>query len=309
MDLIVPPILKKGDAVGIVAPARKVTRDEIAPAIAMIESWGLKVVLGKNLFGEFNQFSGTDSQRAADFQSMIENPKVKAIICARGGYGSIRILDEINLRQLQREPKWVVGYSDITVFHGMLNSWYMMESIHGIMPINFPVNGQPNQSTESLRKVLFGETPSYQVQPHAFNRMGEAKGKLIGGNLSILYSLSGTDADIIADGKILFIEDLDEYLYHIDRMMMNLKRSGKLRAIAGLVIGGMTDMNDNPIPYGKTALEIIRDTVAEYEYPVCFGFPTGHQVDNVALIMGRNVTLEVSDNGSTLSFLQNTEND
>ena len=309
MDLIVPPILKKGDAVGIVAPARKVTRDEIAPAIAMIESWGLKVVLGKNLFGEFNQFSGTDSQRAADFQSMIENPKVKAIVCARGGYGSIRILDEINLRQLQREPKWVVGYSDITVFHGMLNSWYMMESIHGIMPINFPANGQPNQSTESLRKVLFGETPSYQIQPHAFNRKGEAKGKLIGGNLSILYSLSGTDADIIADGKILFIEDLDEYLYHIDRMMMNLKRSGKLRAIAGLVVGGMTDMNDNPIPYGKTALEIIRDTVAEYEYPVCFGFPTGHQADNVALIMGRNVTLEVSDNGSILSFLQNTEND
>ncbi len=303
MNFISPSILQKGDAVGIVAPARKVSREEIAVSIAMFESWGLKVVLGKNLFGELNQFSGTDTERAADFQSMIENPQVKAIVCARGGYGSVRILNHLDLRSLQREPKWVIGYSDITVFHGILNSWYMMESIHGIMPINFPVDGKPNISTESLRRVLFGETPTYNALVHPFNRYGSASGKLIGGNLSILYSLSGSDADMITEGKILFIEDLDEYLYHIDRMMMNLKRSGKLRGISGLIVGGMIDMNDNAIPYGKTALEIIRETVAEYQYPVCFGFPTGHQKENVALLMGRMATLKVDEKGTSLEFL------
>lgn len=303
MNFISPPILQKGDVVGIVAPARKVSREEIATAITMLESWGLKVVLGKNIFGEYNQFSGTDSERAADFQSMIENHQVKAIICARGGYGSVRILSQIDLRYLQREPKWVVGYSDVTVFHGMLNSWYMMESIHGIMPINFPADGKPNISTESLRNVLFGETPTYNAQAHPFNRYGSASGYLIGGNLSILYSICGSDADVITEGKILFIEDLDEYLYHIDRMMMNLKRNGKLRGLAGLIVGGMTDMNDNTIPYGKSALEIIREMVEGYKYPVCFDFPAGHQKENVALIMGRSVNLKVDDNGTTLEFL------
>ncbi|MDY0198750.1 MAG: LD-carboxypeptidase [Tenuifilaceae bacterium] len=303
MNFISPPILQKGDVVGIVAPARKVSREEIATAITMLESWGLKVVLGKNIFGEYNQFSGTDSERAADFQSMIENHQVKAIICARGGYGSVRILSQIDLRYLQREPKWVVGYSDVTVFHGMLNSWYMMESIHGIMPINFPADGKPNISTESLRNVLFGETPTYNAQAHPFNRYGSASGYLIGGNLSILYSICGSDADVITEGKILFIEDLDEYLYHIDRMMMNLKRNGKLRGLAGLIVGGMTDMNDNTIPYGKTALEIIREMVEGYNYPVCFDFPAGHQKENVALIMGRAVNLKVDENGTTLEFL------
>lgn len=303
MNFISPPILQKGDVVGIVAPARKVSREEIATAITMLESWGLKVVLGKNIFGEYNQFSGTDSERAADFQSMIENHQIKAIICARGGYGSVRILSQIDLRYLQREPKWVVGYSDVTVFHGMLNSWYMMESIHGIMPINFPADGKPNISTESLRNVLFGETPTYNAQAHPFNRYGSASGYLIGGNLSILYSICGSDADVITEGKILFIEDLDEYLYHIDRMMMNLKRNGKLRGLAGLIVGGMTDMNDNTIPYGKTALEIIREMVEGYNYPVCFDFPAGHQKENVALIMGRAVNLKVDENGTTLEFL------
>ena len=303
MNFISPPILQKGDVVGIVAPARKVSREEIATAITMLESWGLKVVLGKNIFGEYNQFSGTDSERAADFQSMIENHQIKAIICARGGYGSVRILSQIDLRYLQREPKWVVGYSDVTVFHGMLNSWYMMESIHGIMPINFPADGKPNISTESLRNVLFGETPTYNAQAHPFNRYGSASGYLIGGNLSILYSICGSDADVITEGKILFIEDLDEYLYHIDRMMMNLKRNGKLRGLAGLIVGGMTDMNDNTIPYGKSALEIIRELVEGYKYPVCFDFPAGHQKENVALIMGRSVNLKVDDNGTTLEFL------
>jgi muramoyltetrapeptide carboxypeptidase len=302
MELISPPILKPGDTVGIVAPARKVERADIDGAIRIFESWGLTVVLGNNLFEEQNQYSGTDSQRASDFQSMIVNPEVKAIICARGGYGSMRLLEEISFRQLQREPKWVVGYSDITVFHGILNSWFMMETIHGIMPINFPKDGVSNLSTESLRKVLFGDSPEYNIPYHPLNREGFAKGPLCGGNLSILNSLSGTDADIITNDKILFIEDLDEYLYHIDRMMMTLKRSGKLKVLAGLVVGGMTDMRDNPIPFGKDALQIIREAVDDYDYPVCFNFPAGHQGDNLALIMGRSASLRVKENGSCLAF-------
>ena len=190
MDLISPPILKTGDAVGIVAPARKVDMGEMEPAIRMIESWGLKVILGKNLFGSYNQFSGTDKERAADFDEMIMNPHVKAIICARGGYGTVRVLDYINLRALQRNPKWVVGYSDISVLHGILNSWFMMETIHGIMPINFPVDGIANPSTESLRKVLFGENPVYTVPSHPFNRYGSVQGQVCGGNLSIITSVA-----------------------------------------------------------------------------------------------------------------------
>jgi muramoyltetrapeptide carboxypeptidase len=302
MELISPPALKKGDAVGIVAPARKILREEIEPAIKIIESWGLEVRLGKHLFGSYNQFSGTDLERAADFQHMINDPEVKAIICARGGYGTMRILDHINLRDLQREPKWIVGYSDVTVLHSIITSWFKLETIHGPMPINFPKNGQDNSSTESLQKILFGNNPSYRVASHSFNRTGSAYGELCGGNLSILYSIAGTDADINSNDRILFIEDLDEYLYHIDRMMMNLKRSGKLSQLSGLIVGGMSSMNDNAVPYGWNALEIIRDAVAEYNYPVCFGFPAGHESENLSLILGRKVTLEVTPNGTELIF-------
>lgn len=302
MELISPPILKAGDAVGIVAPARKITWEEVQPALTLLQSWRLRVVMGDHLFGDYHQFSGTDKQRGRDFQQMIENPEIKAILCARGGYGTIKLLDYINLRDLQREPKWLVGYSDITVLHSILNSWFKMETIHGTMPINFPSSGVSSISTESLRRVLFGESPIYNFQAHQLNRTGIAKGELCGGNLSVLYSISATDADIITNDKILFIEDLDEYLYHIDRMMMNLRRSGKLSGLAGLVVGGMTSMNDNTIPFGRNAYEIIRLAVADYNYPVCFGFPAGHQDENLALIMGRSATLNVQDNECSLAF-------
>ncbi|MFO8021977.1 MAG: LD-carboxypeptidase [Perlabentimonas sp.] len=302
MELITPPFLKKGDTIGIVAPARKVTRSDVEPAIKLFEKWGFKVLLGKNLYKTYNQFAGTDLERAADFQSMMENPKVKAIVCARGGYGTVKVLEHINLRALQRDPKWVVGYSDVTVLHSILNSWYMVETLHGTMPFNFPKDGSDNEATISLRSVLLGESPTYNAEPHSFNRLGAASGMFVGGNLSILYSLSGTDADINTEGKILFIEDLDEYLYHIDRMMMNLKRSGKLRNLAGLVVGGMSDMNDNPTPFGKDALEIIHETVKEYDYPVCYNFPAGHVERNLTLIMGRPAEVVVNEHGASLVF-------
>jgi muramoyltetrapeptide carboxypeptidase len=302
MELITPPFLNKGDTIGIIAPARKVSPSEVEPAISLIKSWGLNVVLGKNLYKEYNQFSGTDIQRASDLHDMINNTDISAILCARGGYGSVRLLNLINLRDFQRNPKWIIGYSDITVLHGILNSWYMVETIHGIMPYTFPPDSKENESTISLKRVLFGESPTYITSSHPLNRKGEAKGLLTGGNLSILYSLSGTDADITTEGKILFIEDLDEYLYHVDRMMMNLKHSGKLRNLAGLVVGSMNDMHDNTIPFGKNAFEIVKDAVEEYDYPVCFGFPSGHQDPNLTLILGREVTMKVNDKTATLQF-------
>ncbi len=302
MELIAPPFLRAGDSVGIVAPARKVAPHEIEPAINMIKGWGFNVVLGKNLFGSYNQFSGTDTERASDLQEMIEDPEIKAILCARGGYGTIRLLDKINLRALQRNPKWVAGYSDITVLHSILNSWYLVETIHSTMPFNFPENGVANQSTDLLRQTLLGITPSYNIPSHPLNRIGKCKGEVVGGNLSILYSLARTSADLTTENKILFIEDLDEYLYHVDRMMMNLKYSGKLAGIAGLVVGQMNDMHDNTVPFGKSAYEIILEAVSEFDFPVCFNFPAGHIGDNYPLILGRNALLNISTDNCTLNF-------
>jgi muramoyltetrapeptide carboxypeptidase len=270
-----------------------VSREEMAPAIRVLESWGYRVVEGKCLYGISNQFSGTDDERAADFQAMLDDPEIKAIFCARGGYGSVRIVDKLDLTSFRSNPKWIVGYSDITVFHSHIHKQYGIQTLHAAMPINFPPDGTMNESLESLKTILEGGHTSYEIPAHEFNTNGKADGKIIGGNLSILYSLGGSKSDIDTRGKILFIEDLDEYLYHIDRMMMNLKRSGKLEGLAGLIVGGMNDMNDNEIPYGQTAYEIIADAVSDYSYPVLFNFPAGHVRTNLGLIMGGRYEMEV----------------
>lgn len=302
MENITPPPLKPGDCIGIIAPARKVLQQEIHPAIKFLNGKGFMVKTSPHLYASHHQFAGTEEQRANDFMDMIEDKSVKAILCARGGYGSIRLLDHMNFRKLQQNPKWVVGYSDITVFHGILNGWYGIETIHGPMPFNFPSDGTGNESLECLLRVLMGENPKYKVEPNPFNTFGKAEGHLVGGNLSILYSLSGTDADINPQGKILFIEDLDEYLYHVDRMMMNLKHSGKLKNIAGLIVGGLTDMKDNHIPFGFTSHEIVSNALKGYNIPVCFDLSAGHVDPNLSLIMGRRVHLEVNSNGSIITF-------
>lgn len=297
MSLIQPPYLKKGDTIGIVACARKISREEMAPAIEILKSWGLEVVLGKNVFNVDHQFSGTDAERAEDLQIMLDDTSVKAVISARGGYGTMRIIDKIDFEKFKRSPKWVIGYSDITVLHSHIHT-FGVETLQATMPINFNKNAE---ALESLRNALFGEKIIYEVEAHDLNRKGVAQGELVGGNLSLLYALTGSVSDIDTTGKILFIEDLDEYLYHIDRMMMNLKRAGKLGHLVGLVVGGMTDMKDNTIPFGKTAEEIIMDAVKEYDYPVCFHFPAGHVDKNVALYLGKKAKLEIS--GTTkLSF-------
>ncbi|MFO7828651.1 MAG: LD-carboxypeptidase [Bacteroidales bacterium] len=301
--MITPPPLKQGDTIGIVAPARKVDKHEIESAIKVFESWGLYIIFGKNLLNAFGQFSGTDKDRAEDLQYMLDDPNIKAIICARGGYGTIKTLPYLDFSRLLKKPKWIVGYSDITALHAHLNQNLGIKSIHGIMPLNFPANSSENNATQSLKKTLFGSNSTYKFNNHPFNKTGVAKSTIVGGNLSVLYSIAGTKYDLDTHHKILFLEDLDEYLYHIDRMMMNLKFGGKLEKLKGLIVGGMTKMNDNQTPYGQTAYEIIRDAVAEYHFPVCYNFPAGHIENNLALVLGNKITLEVSEQMTTVKFV------
>ena len=290
--LLRPPSLQKGDSVYILSTARKITIEELQPAIQALESWGLKVVLGKTIGKEFRQFAGTDAERKEDFQLALNDKNIKAIICARGGYGTVRMMDDLVYDEFMKHPKWVVGFSDVTYLHTDISNNIGTQTLHGVMPFSF-LKATP-EAIETLRKELFGIKNEYEIAPHELNSVGNAQGILIGGNLSILYSITGTRSGINTAGKILFLEDLDEYLYHIDRMMMNLKRSGKLKDLAGLVVGSFTEMKDNKVAFGCTAYDIIAEHVAEFNYPVCFNFPAGHIEDNRALVIGRTYTLQVN---------------
>ena len=295
--MIFPEKLKIGDKIGIISTARKITLDELAPAIKTIESWELKVELGPNLFEVDNQFSGTIEQRSTDLQTMIDDDSIKAILCARGGYGTVQIIDNIDFSKLKNNPKWIVGYSDVTVLHSHLNK-LGIASLHATMPINFKTNAK--ESLASLKNGLFGNENNILCGPHPFNKFGKVEAEVVGGNLSILYSLLGSNSDVDTDGKILFIEDLDEFMYHVDRMMINLKRNGKLKNLKALIIGVMSDINDNTIPFGKTAEEIILEYIKEFDFPVCFNFPAGHLDDNRTLVFGKECTLEINENGVIL---------
>lgn len=290
--MIKPPSLKKGDCIGLISTARKISREELEPSIKVFKKWGLKVKFASHLFEEENQFAGSDEQRLADLQGFIDNPEIKAILCVRGGYGTVRIIDELNFLSLRNKPKWICGYSDVTVLLNKLNS-LGIECLHSTMPISFSSNTQA--SIESIKNVLFGKEHILKAIAHPLNRNGEARGKVIGGNLSMLYSQLGSPTALNTEGQILFIEDLDEYLYHIDRMLHNLKRNSYFEKLAGLIIGGMSDMNDNTVPFGRNAEEIISDMIRPYNFPVCFGFPAGHVDDNHALIFGRRANLVVGN--------------
>jgi len=297
-----PPYLVKGDKIGLISTARKISIEELQSSIASIQSWGLEVVFGKNLFNSHHQFSGCDEERASDLQRMLDDEDIKAILCVRGGYGTVRIIDKIDFSSFQKKPKWLAGFSDITVLHSQIHK-LNIASLHSTMPVSFSSN--TTAAIESLKNALFGNNISIETDSHPLNRNGQAKGQIVGGNLSILYSLLGSASDICTNNKLLFIEDLDEYLYHIDRIMQNLKRNGKLSKLKGLIVGGMTKMNDNTIPFGKNAEEIIIDAVSEYNYPVCFGFPAGHISDNRTLKLGQIAHLKV-EKTSTLNYDENT---
>lgn len=295
------PYLNPGDRIAIISTARKITAAELAPAISTFQSWGLEVVLGQTIDAAYNQFAGDDALRLRDFQGMLDDESIKAIVCARGGYGTTRIIDQVDFTQFTKQPKWVVGFSDVTTIHSHIHN-LGFETIHAIMPVLFGREGTID-SVETLRQVLFGESLIYTSAPHEFNRFGTAQGQLVGGNLSMLHTLTGTRSDIDTSGKILFLEDLDEYLYHIDRMLVHLDRSGKLKNLAGILVGDMSDMKDNAIPFGKTAYEIILEHVGKYNYPIAFGFPVGHEPLNLALVCGREVALEVSKLGARLKYI------
>ncbi len=282
------PPLVSGDTIAIIATARFVTREDIQPFVTDIESWGYKVILGPHLFEVNDQFAGTDIQKAEALQWAIDHPEVKAIFCVRGGYGTIRMIDKVNLHALKTNAKPIFGFSDITVLHSALNL-LGVSSVHSTMPLSWKDN--TDEAKLSVKQVLSGNIPTLQFEPHSLNRAGEVVGELIGGNLSILYSLSGTPYFPDFTGKILFIEDLDEYLYHVDRMMQNLKHACVFAKIAGLVIGGMSDMNDNAVPFGKTAEEIIAETVSDYDFPVYFNLPAGHIKDNQTMVFGARYKL------------------
>ncbi|WP_269686725.1 S66 peptidase family protein [Flavobacterium lacustre] len=297
--MMTPARLQKGDTIAILATARKNIDDNLKPALDLLHSWGLEAVIGSSIGLDDNQLAGTDAQRAADFQAQLDNPNIKAIWCVRGGYGTIRMIDLLDFTQFKENPKWIIGFSDVTVLHNHLNTMGF-KSIHGIMPISVP-KASP-QAIESLRKSLFGEKIIYEIDPFVMNRFGTASGELVGGNLSILYSVLGSPSAIDCTDKILFLEDLDEYLYHIDRMMMNLKRNGCLESIKGIIVGSMTKMKDNDIPWGKNALEIIEDVTKKYNIPVLYNFPAGHIQDNRALIMGSKVTIDVNETCGKVVF-------
>ncbi len=291
MNLSIEP-LRKGDTIAIVSPAKAIERESVLYAQKKLEEFGYKVVVGNNTCGRYNYYSGTITERLSDFQEAIDNPEIKAVLCARGGYGCIQLVDSINWSSVLRQPKWIIGFSDVTVFHQRLQK-LGLKSIHGTMPLNFNENSM--ESFTSLIEAIEQKTYSITVKPNLKNKPGIAKGVLVGGNLSILYSLLGTDDQIDYTDKILFIEDLSEQYYVLDRMMYALKKAGVLDKIAGLIVGGITNMSDTNPPIGETIEEIILKHFHYSKTPVCFGFPAGHINDNRALRFGSATELTVDD--------------
>ncbi|MCR8557816.1 LD-carboxypeptidase [Mucilaginibacter sp. BJC16-A38] len=296
---LLPPYLKAGDKIAITCPAKKLP-NPMTDAIALLQSWELEVIIGDTLDASWHQFAGDDAFRARDFQRFIDDDSIKAIIAARGGYGTVRMIDMVDFSRFAANPKWVVGFSDITLLHAHLFANFNAPSIHGQMPMTIP--DASARSLDTLRRALFGEEISYRLNPNPLNRLGEGEGLLIGGNLSILLSASGSVSDMDYTGKILFIEDIGEYLYSIDRMLRTLKRAGKLQNLRGLVVGGFSDLKDNDIPFGQTVPQIVMEVVKDYDYPVCFDFPGGHVPDNCSLVLGKQLNLSVSANYAALKY-------
>jgi muramoyltetrapeptide carboxypeptidase len=300
----IPPYLKQGDKIRIVAPAGKIKKEFVQNGKLWLESQGYRVILGDYTLNAHNQFAGRDTSRLQDLQEALDDPETSVILCARGGYGTIRIVDRLNFASFLKHPKWIVGFSDITVLHSQVNK-LGVASVHGPMVRHLPKpGGRMSESVQSLFSLLKGEKQQYKAENHSLNRTGKAEAELIGGNLSILSSLTGTPYKLNFSDKILFIEDIGEYHYHIDRMMHSLKLSGQLSRLAGLVVGGFTRMKDNRKEFGMNACEIISEAVKDYDYPVCFGFPAGHDKKNLALALGVNWKLEVSRKSSVLNMME-----
>lgn len=297
---IAPPYLKKGDKIAIVCPAKKLPKS-IDAAITVLKSWGLAVVIGETVHADYHQFAGSDAIRTADLQQFLNDTEIKAIIAGRGGYGTIRIIDELDFSVFETDPKWLIGFSDITVLLSHAFAKLNTKSIHAQMPYTFEESTP--EALESLRKVLFGETVNYKYESTFVNKVGHAEGILIGGNLTLLIAVEGSVSEMDFTDKILFIEDVGEHEYSIDRMMRILKRKGKLNKLKGLIVGAFNEIGEEKIPFGQTPEEIIYDLVNEYDYPVCFNFPTGHITDNRAMVLGAEVSLAIKEHEVEFKYI------
>ena len=296
--MIIPPYLNQGDKVSVIATAKKLDKKNTLHGIEMLKHWGLQVIIGGHAFDSFHQFAGTDTHRAEDLQDALDNPEFKAIFIARGGYGTTRIIDDINYDRLLDRPKWVCGFSDITALHFQLFK-LGIASLHSPMPSFF--HAVDETSIKFMRKSLFGGADKITVAPHPLNKNGEGNGRLIGGNLSIICHLLGTATGVDTAGTILFIEDVDEQLYRIDRMMLQLKRAGLLHNLAGLIVGQFSEIEEDKDGFGFDAMEIISSHIAEFDYPVAFNFPVGHTKENLSITVGGAGSLSVSEAISELS--------
>ena len=295
--MIQPSFLQPGDTIYITAPAKAIEESVVLEAKKTLETWGLNVRVAPHCLGRAAYFSGTDAERLADFQHGLDDPSIKAILCARGGYGCVRIVEELDWTAFQQNPKWIVGFSDVTVFHQKINQ-LGVESIHGIMPLGFTEGSM--EAKETLHKALFGESIILEASPVKENCMGTAKGSLIGGNMTIIYSLIGTELSYTFKNKILFIEDIGEHIYKVDRMLHAFKLAGIFNQISGLILGGFTEMEDTDVPFGKTFEELISEQVVNLGIPVAFNVPIGHIPDNQAVVVGRSVVLKVTEEKTTL---------
>lgn len=300
----IPPYLKKGDIIGLVAPAGYMPPENFEQCIRTLQDWGFRVLHGKTPGHQFHYFSGTDEDRAADLQWMLDNPEVSAILCVRGGYGVGRIIDDLDFTKFKKRPRWVIGFSDVTVLLSHIYANYRIATLHAPMAAAFKDGGWQDEYVGSLRKALTGKLGHYKIPTDPFSQHGTAEGVLVGGNLALLTHLVGTASDIDTAGKILFIEDIGEYIYSVDRMMIQLKRSGKLDKLKGLIVGSFNDMKDTDIPFGMQAREVIKSIVTDYDFPVAFGFPVGHETENVALKVGVKYALKVRKTSTTLKELR-----
>jgi muramoyltetrapeptide carboxypeptidase len=297
----IPPYLQKGDTIGITCPAGFMHREKAQQCIDTLQSWGYNVVVGNTVgSNSTNYFSGTDEDRLKEFQLMLDDDNIKVILCGRGGYGVGRIIEQIDFKKFKKQPKWIIGFSDITILHSHIHSNYKIATLHAPMAAAFNDGGAEGEYVLSLKNALEGKKIKYECGVHEFNKKGEAIGELVGGNLALLAHCVCTSSDIKTKGKILFIEDVGEYLYNVDRMLYQLKRSGKLDKLAGLIIGGFTDLKDTERPFGKPIDVITKEILAEYKYPVCFNFPVSHANENYALKIGVGYKLKVGKNKVTL---------
>ena len=296
----IPPYLKKGDTIGITCPAGYMAREKAQSCIDSLQKWGFDVMVGKTLGSSSdNYFSGTDDERRDELQAMLDDDAINAILFGRGGYGMGRIIDQLDFKRFKKHPKWLIGFSDITVLHCHLNRRLNIAALHAPMAAAF--NNGSNEFIRSFHNAIIGKKAKYQHALHPLNKIGSAKGELVGGNLSLLAHLCGTPSELFTKNKILFIEDTGEYIYNTDRMLYQLKRAGKLDKLAGLIVGGFTEMKDTERPFGKTVEEVIKDIVLEYDYPVCYGFPVSHDKENYALKVGVKYSLKVGKKNVQLS--------